>query len=343
MEKFARHFFSRTTANTHTNMLRTRSTKHKASSTLAAAASKRVILSVSSSRTFVGSFEEEDFDDERRRGKMMRSRHQQLNPIGSYSSSSSSSSSVKKSSFCRARFSTRSNTNDDIDNNNTVIINNNNLRLRRQFFNSFRGYASSSNSTSKSSSNNSSSEKKNDSSGALTIEEDEEFDEITDKWIPEKPVTKAETAGYSVVIVLGLGLAASALFFASKELFMSPKEYVAFNAALKQIELDPRVTSALGESITGYGSESRNRSQRQRIPHTIVRDPASGREVVRVQFHARGARGNATVHAEYDPSNAEEPFGYLIVDVERPRSMRLVVKEPRQRRSIMGPGTSLVG
>ena len=137
----------------------------------------------------------------------MHSRHQQLNPIGSYSSSSSSSSSVKKSLFCRARFSTRSNNNDDIDNNNIII--NNNLRLRRQFFNSFRGYASSSNSTSKSSSNNSSSEKKNDSSGALTIEEDEEFDEITDKWIPEKPVTKAETAGYSVVIVLGLGLAAS--------------------------------------------------------------------------------------------------------------------------------------
>ena len=271
----------------------------------------------------------------------MHSRHQQLNPIGSYSSSSSSSSSssVKKSLFCRARFSTRSNNNDDIDN-NTIIINNN-LRLRRQFFNSFRGYASSSNSTS--SSNNSSNKKSDSSSGALTIEEDEEFDEITDKWIPEKPVTKAETAGYSAVIVLGLGLAASALFFASKELFMSPKEYVAFNAALKQIELDPRVTSALGESITGYGSESRNRSQRQRIPHTIVRDPASGREVVRVQFHARGARGNATVHAEYDPSNAEEPFGYLIVDVERPRSMRLVVKEPRQRRSIMGPGTSLVG
>jgi len=180
-------------------------------------------------------------------------------------------------------------------------------------------------------------------SSALTIEDEDEFDELTDKWIPEKPVTKAETAGYSVVIILGLGLAASAIFFASKELFMSPKEYAAFNAALKQIELDPRVTSALGESVTGYGSESRNRSQRQRIPHTIVRDPASGREVVRVQFYARGTRGNATVHAEYDPSNAEEPFGYLIVDVERPRAMRLVVKEPRQRRSIMGPGTSLVG
>ena len=180
-------------------------------------------------------------------------------------------------------------------------------------------------------------------SSALTIEDEDEFDELTDKWIPEKPVTKAETAGYSVVIILGLGLAASAIFFASKELFMSPKEYAAFNAALKQIELDPRVTSALGESVTGYGSESRNRSQRQRIPHTIVRDPASGREVVRVQFHARGTRGNATVHAEYDLSNVEEPFGYLIVDVERPRAMRLVVKEPRQRRSIMGPGTSLVG
>ena len=208
---------------------------------------------------------------------------------------------------------------------------------------SYRGYASSSGSGSSGNSNKNSEKNSGKSTKALTIEDDEEFDEITDKWIPEKPVTKAETAGYSVVIILGLGLAASALFFASKELFMSPKEYVAFNAALKQIELDPRVTSALGESITGYGSESRNRSQRQRIPHTIVRDPASGREVVRVQFHARGARGNATVHAEYDSSNAEEPFGYLIVDVERPRAMRLVVKEPRQRRSIMGPGTSLVG
>ena len=114
----------------------------------------------------------------------------------------------------------RSNNNDDIDNN--TIINNTNLRAGRQFFNSFRGYASSSNSTS--SSNNSSSKKSDSSSGALTIEEEEEFDEITDKWIPEKPVTKAETAGYSMVIVLGLGLAASALFFASKELFMSPKE-----------------------------------------------------------------------------------------------------------------------
>ena len=69
MEKFARHFFSRTTANTHTNMLRTRSTKH-ASSTLAAA-SKRVILSISSSRTFVGSFEEEDFEEVRMVGVVL--------------------------------------------------------------------------------------------------------------------------------------------------------------------------------------------------------------------------------------------------------------------------------
>ena len=69
-------------------------------------------------------------------------------------------------------------------------------------------------------------------SSALTIEDEDEFDELTDKWIPEKPVTNAATAGYSVVIILGLGLAASAIFFASKELFMSPKEYAAFNAAL---------------------------------------------------------------------------------------------------------------
>ena len=183
----------------------------------------------------------------------------------------------------------------------------------------------------------------NTNNKALIVDDDDEFDELTDKWIPEKPVTKAETAGYSVVIVVGLGLAAAALFFASKELFITPKEYIAFNEALKKIERDTRVTSALGGSLTGYGSESRNRSQRQRIPHSIVRDPATGREIVRVQFHCRGSRGNAIVHAEYDQENIDEPFGYIIVDVERPRQMRIVVQEPRKRKSIMGPGTSLVG
>ena len=69
-----------------------------------------------------------------------------------------------------------------------------------------------------------------------------------------------------------------------------------------------------------------------------MRDPASGRGGESAISREAGKHG-----ACGDPSNAEEPFGYLIVDVERPRSMRLVVKEPRQRRSIMGPGTSLVG
>jgi import inner membrane translocase subunit TIM21 len=44
--------------------------------------------------------------------------------------------------------------------------------------------------------------------------------------IPEKPVTFAEGASYSVVILAGLGVAAMAGYAVFKELIFEPKEYV---------------------------------------------------------------------------------------------------------------------
>lgn len=49
------------------------------------------------------------------------------------------------------------------------------------------------------------------------------FDTITDR-IPEKPVSVAEGASYTVVIVAFLGLAAAAMFYVAKELLIEPKE-----------------------------------------------------------------------------------------------------------------------
>ena len=42
--------------------------------------------------------------------------------------------------------------------------------------------------------------------------------------IPEKPVTFAEGASYSVVILIGLGIAAAAAYAVFKELIFEPKE-----------------------------------------------------------------------------------------------------------------------
>lgn len=55
-----------------------------------------------------------------------------------------------------------------------------------------------------------------------TVEEDP-FDSPTYN-IPQKPVTFAEGASYSVIILAGLGVAAAAAYAVFKELIFEPKE-----------------------------------------------------------------------------------------------------------------------
>ena len=160
----------------------------------------------------------------------------------------------------------------------------------------------------------------------------EQFDEITDKWIPEKPVSVAEGAGYSVVIAAGLAVAVGAMWYSFKELILEPVEQSVFNAALAKIQIDPRVTVRIGTPMTGYGSDSRSRSARQRIAHTVVTD-GRGVEHVRVQFNVRGPQGKATVHADaFRGESGEWEFAYVLVDTSRER---VVVVQPRAAPSIM--------
>lgn len=55
--------------------------------------------------------------------------------------------------------------------------------------------------------------------------EEDPFDSITDK-IPERPVSVAEGASYSLIILAGLAVAAVAAYAVLKELIFEPKEYV---------------------------------------------------------------------------------------------------------------------
>ena len=60
----------------------------------------------------------------------------------------------------------------------------------------------------------------------LSKQADEDpFDSITDK-IPERPVSLAEGASYSLIILAGLAVAAVAAYAVLKELIFEPKEYV---------------------------------------------------------------------------------------------------------------------
>jgi len=161
----------------------------------------------------------------------------------------------------------------------------------------------------------------------LSRQPDEDpFDSITDK-IPERPVSVAEGASYSLVILAGLAVAGAAAYAVFKELIFEPKEYKIFGKALERVQQDHQVTVRLGSPITGYGQESRNRAARQRIQHRTFVDEL-GIERVEVMFYIRGPQGAGKVYSEMfkDKEDKAWKYTYLIVDITSPTSTRLMLE-----------------
>ncbi|KAJ4952931.1 hypothetical protein NE237_029763 [Protea cynaroides] len=155
---------------------------------------------------------------------------------------------------------------------------------------------------------------------------DDPFDAPTYN-IPEKPVTFAEGASYSVIILVGLGIAAAAAYAVFKELIFEPKEYKIFGKALKRVQNDSQVSVRIGSPVTGYGQESRNRAARQRIPNRTWTDE-DGIEHVEVNFYIRGPHGGGKVYAEMfkDKTDKQWKFTYLIVEIKSPSSAQLMLE-----------------
>ncbi|KAI3444766.1 hypothetical protein Pfo_001431 [Paulownia fortunei] len=145
--------------------------------------------------------------------------------------------------------------------------------------------------------------------------------------IPEKPVTFTEGASYSLVILAGLGIAGAAAYGVFKELIFEPKEYKIFGKALERIQNDSQVRVRIGSPITGYGSESRNRAARQRIPHNKWTDEDGVKHVL-VNFHIRGPHGAGKVYTEMfkDKVDKQWKFTYLIVEVTSPSPAQLMLE-----------------
>eukprot|EP00252_Welwitschia_mirabilis_P015520 TRINITY_DN34159_c0_g1_i1.p1 TRINITY_DN34159_c0_g1~~TRINITY_DN34159_c0_g1_i1.p1 ORF type:complete len:285 (+),score=40.97 TRINITY_DN34159_c0_g1_i1:203-1057(+) len=158
------------------------------------------------------------------------------------------------------------------------------------------------------------------------VTQEDPFDPLTDK-IPEKPVTFAEGASYSLVILVGLAVAGGAAYAVFKELIFEPKEYKIFGKALDRVQQDNRVTVRIGSPITGYGQESRNRAARQRIPHRTWTDE-DGIERVEVNFYIRGPHGAGKVYSEMfkDKLDNTWKFTYLIVDITSPTKTQILLE-----------------
>ena len=117
--------------------------------------------------------------------------------------------------------------------------------------------------------------------GPVQLVQEQAFDEITDKHIPQRPMGVVEGTSYSLVILAAIGFGIAILWTAVSSLLIQPKEYTCFNVTLDKLRDDPRVTVRLGTPISGYGQESRNRAARQRIPHRAYKDD-NGTEHIQV-------------------------------------------------------------
>jgi len=123
--------------------------------------------------------------------------------------------------------------------------------------------------------------------------------------------------------------AAAVIYAALNELIFSPKEYQCFSRTLEKVKDDPRVTVRLGSPVTAYGTESRNRAARQRIPHRIYND-GEGKEHIQLQFHMRGPSGRATVSADMYQSDGKWQYHFLYINVESPVPQQVVLVRPGQ-------------
>lgn len=177
------------------------------------------------------------------------------------------------------------------------------------------------------------SSKASEQRGQKTSERKKEISTVEDPFdaptynIPEKPVTFAEGASYSFIILAGLGVAAAAGYAVFKELIFQPKEYKIFDKALKRIQDDSQVRVRIGSPITGYGQETRNRAARQRIPNRVWTDE-DGVERVEVNFYIRGPHGAGKVYTEMfqDQVDKQWKFTYLIVEVKSPSPAQLILE-----------------
>ncbi|KAL6782358.1 TIM21 [Auxenochlorella protothecoides x Auxenochlorella symbiontica] len=121
--------------------------------------------------------------------------------------------------------------------------------------------------------------------------------------------------------------AAAVLYAAVNELLLQPAEYTCYNKTLDLIRDDPRVTVRLGEPVHAYGTESRNRSARQRIPHREYQD-VEGRQHIQIQFHLSGPSGRATVNADMYLESGAWKHNFLYLDVQEPIRQQVVLVRP---------------
>ena len=93
---------------------------------------------------------------------------------------------------------------------------------------------------------------------------------------------------------------------------ITPKHVRVFNRALELVRSDSQVIARLGSQLKGFGTDSRSRAARQRIPNRIYND-SDGIEHTYVEFQVSGPNGQARVTADVRADT--DDFTFVLVDL----------------------------
>ncbi|TPX30065.1 hypothetical protein SmJEL517_g06274 [Synchytrium microbalum] len=134
----------------------------------------------------------------------------------------------------------------------------------------------------------------------------------------QRVVHSAKTVSYTGVIIFGVVLFSTIMFFLGSELFGSTSASSVFSDALDKIHDSEAVKDLVGDSIKGHGDHSGSRARRSRgINHTITDATATSPRKMYVRFYIEGTKSQGTVHCNMyeDPETGKWEYKTLRVDV----------------------------
>ncbi|GAB5593800.1 mitochondrial import inner membrane translocase subunit tim21 [Umbelopsis nana] len=140
--------------------------------------------------------------------------------------------------------------------------------------------------------------------------------EWKDLTTPQKVVAATKTSANIGLIVAGVAVTGTILYYVGSELFGTQSSTHIFSDALERVRQHEELSAMLGSPIKGHGEPSRSRMRRnRRILHQLAQD-SEGREHLLMRFYVEGPdnEGTCMVNMIKDDSG-KWTYRQLYVDV----------------------------
>jgi len=131
----------------------------------------------------------------------------------------------------------------------------------------------------------------------------------------EKVKENTKTMGYAGIMIVGLCMVGSVLWFVVRELFYSDSPSSIYSDSFKLVKSNTEVQDALGLPITCHGEETRRGWRRHVLHQEFLSDNA---KLIRMKYYLNGKFRKATVTLEKRANlrGKYDHYSYLVVELD---------------------------